>query len=807
MMIPLGLLFAIAIVAGQQEQQERCPGVRVTQFNSSVSQFTWSSSDGHAQAATSGRHIYDLWLSSNDGAEWTFASTRMPHLFDVGEPNLGRAGVRQVHVSASNPSEFYVSTWTWYMYHTTDAGLSFDRFATLNSATMTPIYVDGITLNAVNASVMLGSTFVIQSAGISYAALCVSFDGGRVWTIVEDRVGQYGWLDSSFPSATNYSVLYLSFPSDPTLRKNGLLLSVTHDTFQSAPIDLLGNVIEIVAATDRRLLVARYRDSLRYDDLSLVQSDDGGASWTHVHMPDTLDNSTIQSRFGVVEHESGFTLLKRHVGDATWRAQLLRGRRLDSEFRIALDGIRSVIRRPGLARIHSVDAVFIAEHFDEEDGGLRSLISFDGAVSWERLERNLSLFVQDYYPDCQTLQCGDLISRSDAPGIATGVGTHGNLTWQLSGLPVPLETYSTLDAGRSWTKVLPFSTVQAISAHANTIVFARNRAPTNELHFSHDFGVTVQSCRLFDTNVTAVNIEASPRGLRQFAVFADDGTFAFVDFDAPAAGPRVRDCAAEDFEPVRIYDGCVLGSRTTMWRRRRDANCVERGNVAPPVQRMPCPCQRSDFECDECFNASSTGDACEPDWNCLEKFRGIDRTTNAPLFCDGEFQQSRGYARLVNNVCIDNMNRFDPVTLQCPTAAPATEISVTADDSASNATGTSTPTQAPQNGCCESHGKGGCNVRPVAMCVCRIDPTCCTQEWDSSCASVAVARCRAQCHVPTLRPKMAPKRIAPSPALSDGAIAGIVIGSIAAVVLLGVVLWCVIRRRCLTRGYTQHNGD
>jgi hypothetical protein len=770
-----------------------------------VSQFEWLR-DGHVLAATSGRHIYDLWLSSNDGADWTYASARLGDVFQVGEPNLGRSGVRQVFVAPANPNELFVATWTTVMYHSSDGGLSFERFDTLSSDSMAPIYVDGILPNPSNPSIMIGSTFVVQSAGISYSALCISYDAARTWTIVEDRVGQYGWLDAELhQSATNLTVLYLSFPGDPSLRKNGLLLSVTHDAFQSASLDLLDNVVEIVAATDGRLLVAQYKATLRYDDLSLLQSTDDGRSWTHVHVPNAFDNSTFQSRFGVVEHQSGFTLLKRHIGDATWQAQLLRGRRLDSEFRVALDGVRSVIRRPGVARIYSVDDTFVAEHFDADDGALRALISFDGAVTWERLARNLSLFVQDYYPDCQTLQCGDLISRSDAPGVATGVGTYGNLTWELSGLPVPLETYTTRDGGRSWTEALPFSTVQAISARGNTIVFARNREPTTELHFSHDFGATVQTCRLFDANVTVINIEASPRNTRQFAVFGDDGTFALVDFDAGAA-PRVRDCDAADFEPLQLYEGCVLGSRTTMWRRRAAADCVVRdgGASAPPPQQTACPCQRSDFECDECYNATSSG-ACVPDWQCLATFRGIDRATNAPVFCDGEFEQSRGFARIVNNVCVDGKQQFDPVTVPCPTAAPTTAAATSVNGTTNAATGA--PARV-KSGCCVAHSDGGCDVPMVESCVCRTDATCCSLEWDASCASLAVGRCRAQCVRPTLRPKtprpIGPPRSASHQRLSDGAIAGIVLGAVGGALLIGAIVWLVLRRR-RSRGYARHN--
>lgn len=775
----------------------------MTKFNSSVNQFEWSR-DGHVFAATSGRHIYDLWLSSNDGADWTYASARLPNLFQAGEPNLGRAGVRQVlRVAGNNANEFYVATWTTSIYHTTDGGLSFERFDSLSSDSKQPIFVDGISPNPFNSSIMIGSTFVIQSIGISYAALCISYDGARTWTIVEDRVGQYGWLDpDKHKSATNYTVLYLSFPGDPSLRKNGLLLSVTNDAFQSASIDLLDNVVEIVAATDGRLLVAQYKATLRFDDLALLQSNDDGRSWTHVHVPNAFDNSTFQSRFGVVEQQNGATLLKRHIGDSTWQAQLLRGRRLDSEFRVALDGVRSVIRRPGVARIYSVDDTFVAEHF-EDDGALRALISFDGAVTWERLARNLSLFVQDFYPDCQTLQCGDLISRSDAPGIATGVGTHGNLTWELSGLPVPLETYTTRDGGHTWAEALPFSTVQAISARANTIVFARNRVPTTDLHFSHDFGATVQACRLFESNVTVINIEASPRDARQFAVFASDGTFALVDFDA--AGAAVRDCVAADFEPVQLFEGCALGSRTTMWRRRANANCVQR-DAAPPVQRSPCPCQRSDFECDECYNTTSNGQ-CVPDWQCLATFRGIDRATNAPVFCEGEFEQSRGFARIVNNVCVDSKQQFDPIMMPCPTEPPTSVLVTVSGNSDVNAT--TVPARV-KSGCCVAHSDGGCNVPTVESCVCRADATCCSLEWDASCTSLALGRCRAQCARPTLRPKM-PRRTPPPVAsstardgLSGGAIAGIVIVAVAVVVLIGLLTWCVVKRR-RSRGYARHN--
>lgn len=47
--------------------------------------------------------------------------------------------------------------------------------------------------------------------------------------------------------------------------------------------------------------------------------------------------------------------------------------------------------------------------------------------------------------------------------------------------------------------------------------------------------------------------------------------------------------------------------------------------------------------------------------------------------------------------------------------------------------------------CCTPHGPGGCDLPVCQACVCEIDPSCCSTEWDAGCVTIGATACRDQC--------------------------------------------------------------
>jgi len=68
--------------------------------------------------------------------------------------------------------------------------------------------------------------------------------------------------------------------------------------------------------------------------------------------------------------------------------------------------------------------------------------------------------------------------------------------------------------------------------------------------------------------------------------------------------------------------------------------------------------------------------------------------------------------------------------------------------------GVPTPTPTPGGDCCSPHAGPGCDESGCQACVCAEDPLCCSQPWDASCAHVTLGACETSCDcaVPTPSP-------------------------------------------------------
>lgn len=67
-----------------------------------------------------------------------------------------------------------------------------------------------------------------------------------------------------------------------------------------------------------------------------------------------------------------------------------------------------------------------------------------------------------------------------------------------------------------------------------------------------------------------------------------------------------------------------------------------------------------------------------------------------------------------------------------------------------------TPTPTPGGDCCAPHAGGGCDEATCASCVCGVDEQCCAGEWDASCAHLTLSTCAASCDCSAPTPSPTP---------------------------------------------------
>jgi hypothetical protein len=408
------------------------------------------------------------------------------------------------------------------------------------------------------------------------------------------------------------------------------------------------------------------------------------------------------------------------------------------------------------------------------------------------------LFIQDYFPDCQHLQCQDIVVRDDG-SLVLGIGTRNasGLAFMPNGLPGEVETFLSRDGGVSWSLLFNVSTVQAIAG--DVAVFSPNRRPSDTVWVSIDGGITVQPCEL-GANLSVSFIAASPTGAPLFLLSARDGTVVLLNLTAGIAAQRT--CTDDDFEIATVGRDCALGFRTVVSRKRPAAACTDRRESTARTSFLSCNCTRADFECDECFFAVEP-DACEPDFVCLERNKGITRDL-VPMFCEGQFNRTSGFRLVRGNTCVGGVSLF-PVPTPCPTPPPTRAATETAADEK-----TPQPTSVTQA------------ERPCLACVCRRDSTCCTSvaEWDFACRSIATSRlCQRACpgvqplaRTRTLRSAstsaaavVATTATNVAASLSEGEIAGIVVGVVAFIAI--VAAGCLILRLRRSTRYARQRDE
>ena len=267
---------------------------------------------------------------------------------------------------------------------------------------------------------------------------------------------------------------------------------------------------------------------------------------------------------------------------------------LDGAFRLALKSFALSTFGTSWSSMQSLPGTFIAQRERNDDAGKETVITHDMGHTWST-------------SSVQVLQGADTIlgtpiAPKGVTGLIAGLGQFAtSLDPQRE-----VQTVVSRDAGLTWSPVL--GTPHALGApdYGNPFIAIPMHTDFSEVRISTDEGLTWTSVSL-NLNQT---IRLSQLWKLSNTRFLIAGTNVLEDTETETllvsvdVAPAPRVCTDDDYEIFRPAV-CILGLNETYRRRKPSSNCnIDTATFNRVVSSVPCPCERRDFGCSECYQPS-----------------------------------------------------------------------------------------------------------------------------------------------------------------------------------------------------------
>jgi hypothetical protein len=231
------------------------------------------------------------------------------------------------------------------------------------------------------------------------------------------------------------------------------------------------------------------------------------------------------------------------------------------------------------------------------------------------------------------------------------------------------------DAGLSWQEVAKGSFIYEMGDHGGLVVMAANGMKTSHFMYSWNEGLNWTRTRLAETAFEVENVITHPGGASQlFLAYGETegkGVVVQLDFSAlhPAQcknidAPWLADSDYEQWTPAdSLREGaCLLGSKSTFVRRKREAKCWNGPANSRREFKTYCQCNdNDDFECDYGFMPKiNEPSVCVPDPDAETALVGVP-----PAQCVDVWFKTKGYRKVPGDHC-EGITMKSPDRTPCP---------------------------------------------------------------------------------------------------------------------------------------------
>ncbi|KAL4658416.1 sortilin-like [Arapaima gigas] len=485
-------------------------------------------------------------------------------------------------------------------------------------------------------------------------ALWLSIDFGDNWSKVHEGVHSYMWG----PGIT----LFLSSSPKETADadwRGELLLSRSQD---------LGKTFITIA---RRIFSFGYIGGFLFTSVMeklgeprvIYVSSDQGDSFNRAQLP----SATREQFFSILDGDEDMIFI--HVDDpgdtnfGTIYTSDDRGVVYSKSLERHLFGAE---RKSDFTNITSLRGVYLTNVL-EEDGRIRTVISFDRGGEWRLLNKpdntecgpnpkNCNLHIHGQYSQAKNLAPMLPLSDPSAVGI---IIAHGSLGDSITS--VPSDVYVSSDGGYTWTRTLrgphhyaildSGGLLVAVQAHVDRLI--------STVKFSTDEGQCWKTYNFTEQPIFFAGLASEPGaktmnisiwGYRTEENFKTTWVTITIDFERLLT----RECAEEDYEEWLAHSdtgtdsetrGCILGYRETFKRLKKLSVCKNGRNYVVSREQSPCLCTREDYLCDYGYYRH------ENTSECVEQLDFRDQALDICL--DGEEDEiiTSGYRKIPSDRC------------------------------------------------------------------------------------------------------------------------------------------------------------
>ncbi|XP_056603444.1 sortilin [Triplophysa dalaica] len=326
--------------------------------------------------------------------------------------------------------------------------------------------------------------------------------------------------------------------------------------------------------------------------------------------------------------------------------------------------------------VTSLRGVYFTNILDE-DGLIRSVISFDRGGQWRFLKKPENVECPENTKKQYMKQCNLHIHGEHSPisGItpmlplseptATGlIIAHGSVGDSISAYQP--DVYVSGDGGYTWWGTLRGPHLYSILDSGGLIVAleAHRERQINSLKFSTDEGQCWNIFNFTDHPIFLAGLASEPgTKTMNISIFGyrpdDDDQPMWVAVTVDFEHLLTRECDEKDYVMWLAHseygndsetDGCVLGYKETFRRLRKLSACRNGRGYVVSKQQSPCPCTKEDYMCDYGFYRHKDTLDCLPQPGLLNQTQEICLNGNIDDI------QTIGYRKIPGDKCEGGFN-------------------------------------------------------------------------------------------------------------------------------------------------------
>ncbi|XP_071358307.1 sortilin [Trachinotus anak] len=324
-------------------------------------------------------------------------------------------------------------------------------------------------------------------------------------------------------------------------------------------------------------------------------------------------------------------------------------------------------RKSDFTNITSLRGVYLTNKLDE-DGRVRSVISFNRGGKWRQLNKPENVDCRDQTKNCNLHIHGEhsrnnrivpMVALSEPTAIGLVIA-HGTVGDSLSSSQHP-DVFVSSDGGYNWRGTLRGPHHYSILDSGGLIVAveAHHEGQVKTIKFSTDEGQCWKSYNFTEQPFFFAGLASEP-GTKAMNVSVwgfrpeEDGQPMWVAVTIDFQSLITRECNEEDYEEWLAHsteggdsdrNGCVLGVKETYRRLKKQSVCRNGKSFVVSKKQSPCLCTREDYLCDYgYYRHVNTSE-------CVRQPNAPNKTLEICLIGEEDELLTAGYRKVPSNKC------------------------------------------------------------------------------------------------------------------------------------------------------------